>query len=68
MRLRALGELEVDVDGDVLDGPLFRRERVRALLGLLVVRRSVRRGDAAATLWPDRDDDAGNLTSRSTTC
>jgi DNA-binding SARP family transcriptional activator len=59
--IRALGELEVVVDGSDVGGPLFRRERVRALLGLLVVRRSVRRADAAATLWPDHDDAAANL-------
>ena len=57
--LRALGNLEVDVDGG--DDSLFRRERVRALLGLLVVRRSVQRADAAATLWPDHEDAAANL-------
>ena len=61
VRIRALGELEVDVDGDDADGALFRRERVRALLGLLIVRRSVRRTDAAAMLWPDHDGAAGNL-------
>jgi DNA-binding SARP family transcriptional activator len=59
--VRALGELEVIVDGGEAEGSLFRRERVRALLGLLVLRRSVRRADAAATLWPDHDDDGANL-------
>jgi LuxR family maltose regulon positive regulatory protein len=59
--ISALGELEIVVDGSGIDNALFRRERVRALLGLLVVRRSVRRTEAAATLWPDRGDDTGNL-------
>jgi len=59
--IRALGNLEVLLDGGDADRALLRRERVRALLGLLVVRRAVRRADAAATLWPDHDDDAGNL-------
>ena len=40
---------------------LFRRERVRALLGLLLPRRSVRRSDAATTLWPDHDDELAVL-------
>jgi DNA-binding SARP family transcriptional activator len=56
--IRALGNLEVRVDGRDADSSLLRRERVRALLGLLVVRRSVRRSEAAATLWPDLDDAA----------
>ena len=51
--IRALGHLEVLVDGRDADRSELRRERVRALLGLLVVRRSVRRAEAAATLWPD---------------
>ena len=61
--IRVLGELELEFDGVVVGGPELRRERVRALLALLVLRRSVRRADAAATLWPDLDDDAalGNL-------
>jgi LuxR family maltose regulon positive regulatory protein len=59
--IHALGELEVVVHGSDVDGSLFRRERVRALLGLLVVRRSIRRADAAAMLWPDHDDAAANL-------
>ena len=56
--IRALGNLEVLVDGSDADSSQLRRERVRALLGLLVVRRSVRRAEAAATLWPDLGDDA----------
>ena len=56
--IRALGDLAVAVDGLDTDHPLFRRERVRELLGLLIVRRSIRRADAAATLWPDHDDGA----------
>jgi DNA-binding SARP family transcriptional activator len=59
--IHALGELEVVLDAGDVDASLFRRERVRALLGLLVVHRSVRRADAAAMLWPDHDDASANL-------
>jgi DNA-binding SARP family transcriptional activator len=51
--LRVLGPLEVNVDGVPSVAPELRRERVRSLLGLLVVRRSVSRAEAAGVLWPD---------------
>ena len=52
-----LGPLEVRVDGVSSTAPELRRERVRSLLGLLVVRRSVRRAEAAGLLWPDLTDE-----------
>ncbi len=55
--LRVLGPFEVDVDGLPSDASALRRERVRALLGLLVLRRSVRRDEAAGALWPGLDDE-----------
>ncbi len=64
--IRALGNLEVFVDGREADSSALRRERVRALLGLLVVRRSVRRSEAAATLWPDLDAAAASANLRVT--
>jgi DNA-binding SARP family transcriptional activator len=61
--IRVLGALEVEVGGVRSAAPELRRERVRSLLGLLVVRRSVRRIEAAGALWPDLPDDQalGNL-------
>ncbi len=63
LEVRVLGPLEVDVGGARSRAPELRRERVRSLLGLLVVRRSVRRSEAAGVLWPDLGDDQalGNL-------
>jgi DNA-binding SARP family transcriptional activator len=63
LALRVLGALEVDVDGVASGAPELRRERVRSLLGLLVVRRSVRRTEAAGLLWPKLGNDQalGNL-------
>ena len=51
--VRVLGSLEVDVGNERSRAPELRRERVRSLLGLLVVRRSLRRTEAAALLWPE---------------
>ncbi|MEP7160099.1 MAG: BTAD domain-containing putative transcriptional regulator [Dermatophilaceae bacterium] len=54
--IRVLGPLTLLRDGvDVVDADL-RRERVRRLLGLLAVRRSVTRHGAAALMWPDLPD------------
>jgi DNA-binding SARP family transcriptional activator len=63
LTVRVLGSLEVDVAGVRSGAPELRRERVRSLLGLLVVRRSVRRVEAADILWPDLGSDQalGNL-------
>ncbi len=63
LSLGVLGPLEVGIDDEPTAPPQLRRERVRALLALLVVRRSVRRADAALALWPDLDEEAalGNL-------
>jgi DNA-binding SARP family transcriptional activator len=63
LAIRVLGPLEVDVAGTRSSAPELRRERVRSLLGLLVVRRSLRRAEAAGVLWPQLGDDQalGNL-------
>jgi LuxR family maltose regulon positive regulatory protein len=55
--IRVLGSLEVEIGGACSRAPELRRERVRSLLGLLVVRRSVRRIEAAGALWPDLADE-----------
>jgi ATP/maltotriose-dependent transcriptional regulator MalT/DNA-binding SARP family transcriptional activator len=61
--VNVLGPLEVWVDDVRSDAPELRRERVRALLGILVVRGRVRREEVADLLWPelDRDAAAANL-------
>ncbi len=63
LTFRVLGPLEVDVGGVRSSAPELRRERVRSLLGLLVVRGSIRRLEAATILWPDLAEDQalGNL-------
>jgi DNA-binding SARP family transcriptional activator len=57
VEVRVLGPLEVRLDGDVVQGEL-RRERVRALLSYLVMRRASTRERAAAALWPEHDEAA----------
>jgi DNA-binding SARP family transcriptional activator len=61
--VRGLGSVRVERDGVRSTAPELRRERVRSLLGLLVLRRSIRRIEAAGALWPDLTDDQalGNL-------
>jgi LuxR family maltose regulon positive regulatory protein len=50
-----LGPLEVIRSGHPVTDPALRRDRVRALVALLAVRRRVTRDEAAGTLWPDFD-------------
>ena len=58
VEVRMLGSLEVDVGGELSAAAELRRERVRSLLGLLVLCRSIRRTEAAAALWPDLEEEA----------
>ncbi len=57
LEIKVLGPLEVDIGGRRSSAAELRRERVRSLLGLLVVRRSLRRAEAAGVLWPDLGDE-----------
>ena len=58
-----LGSARLRHGDRVVDDADWRRERVRALLLLLVVRSELRREEAAALLWPDLDQQksAANL-------
>ena len=64
--VRILGLLEIDVGGHRSTAPELRRNRVRSLLGLLVLRRSVRRIEAAGILWPELGDDQASANLRVT--
>ncbi len=63
LAVRVLGTSEIDIDDLPSTAPELRRERVQSMLGLLVLRRSIRRLEMAAALWPDLGEDAalGNL-------
>ncbi|NNL65320.1 MAG: hypothetical protein HKP30_03660, partial [Myxococcales bacterium] len=58
LEIRVLGNLELVRDGEVVDEPALRRERVRALVHYLVARRSCRRAELGAAVWPDLDERA----------
>lgn len=66
VEVRILGLLEIDVGGHRSTAPELRRERVRSLLGLLVLRRSVSRAEAAGILWPELGDDQASANLRVT--
>ncbi len=59
IEIRVLGPVQLRRGGVVVDEPAWRRERVRALLAHLVVRRLWTRAELAAALWPDLDEQAG---------
>jgi DNA-binding SARP family transcriptional activator len=63
VEIRVLGDLEVWRDGRPVSGPELRRARVRELLCVLVVERSLTRDRAMDLLWPGLDVDKarGNL-------
>ncbi|RMF36621.1 MAG: PAS domain-containing protein [Chloroflexi bacterium] len=58
LRIRLLGRTEVQrADGSTVDGPLWRRAKVRALLAFLVLHRGqlVHRDAVIEALWPHLD-------------
>jgi len=65
LELSVLGPVQVRIDGRAVDGEL-RRERVRALLLLLVVHGSITRTRAAEVLWPDLEAKAASNNLRTT--
>jgi DNA-binding SARP family transcriptional activator len=56
LRLRVLGPMELCRDGVVVAAPELRRERVRQLLGYLLVHGRATRAAITAELWPDLDE------------
>lgn len=58
VEIRVLGPLELSRDGQLVDHPDLRRERVRQLLQYLVVRGPTNRSIVGAELWPDLSPDA----------
>lgn len=64
--IRLLGPLEVHHDGLPVDAPELHRTRVRELLCLLVVERTVSRDRVLDLLWPDLDPTKGRANLRVT--
>lgn len=66
IRIKTLGQLDVDVDGAPTHDPNWRRERVQALLAWLVLHPATSRDRAATALWPDLDRDRSAKNLRTT--
>jgi DNA-binding SARP family transcriptional activator len=66
LQLRVLGPLELRRDGEVVAAPELRRERVRQLLGYLLVHGRATRGAITAALWPDLDESGASRNLRVT--
>jgi DNA-binding SARP family transcriptional activator len=66
VRIGVLGPLEVRRDGRPVDPPELHRIRVRELLSLLVVDRTVSRDRAIDLLWPELDPERGRPNLRVT--
>lgn len=52
LRICVLGPAEIRIGGELAGGDVMRRERVRALLTILVTRRREQRERLASLLWP----------------
>ncbi|MBV9309720.1 MAG: hypothetical protein JOZ73_02755, partial [Solirubrobacterales bacterium] len=64
LRLRLLGDLEIELDGDAIEPPSSRR--ARALLGWLALERRMHlRSQLAARFWPDVLDESARTSLRS---
>ena len=66
LQLRVLGPLELLRDGVPVTAPELRRERVRQLLGHLLLHERPTRAGIAAALWPDLDEPAAGRNLRVT--
>jgi LuxR family transcriptional regulator, maltose regulon positive regulatory protein len=66
LQIRVLGPLEVHREGQPVDTPEVHRTRVRELLSLLVVERTVSRDRVIDALWPDVDPTRGRANLRVT--
>jgi DNA-binding SARP family transcriptional activator len=64
--LRLLGPERLEIGGTESDHDDWRRERVRSLLGYLVVHPDATRDAIMAALWPDASEEAARRSLRST--
>ncbi|MEM9463858.1 MAG: BTAD domain-containing putative transcriptional regulator [Actinomycetota bacterium] len=65
-RLKLLGTEQLLLDDRETDSDDWRRERVRSLLGYLVVHPDTTRDAVMTALWPEADEDAARRNLRST--
>jgi LuxR family maltose regulon positive regulatory protein len=64
--LNLLGPVELWRDGELVEAPEWRRERVRSLLAHLLMHRPISRERLADDLWPNLDPDAQSRNLRVT--
>ncbi|MCB0991768.1 MAG: hypothetical protein KDB16_12360 [Acidimicrobiales bacterium] len=65
-RLRILGQSQLMIGETMVQTADWRRERVRSLLGYLVLNPVATREAATAALWPDADSDSARRNLRTT--
>ncbi len=61
-----LGTSTLAIDGRLVETAQWRRERVRSLLGFIVMHRSCTRDQVMAALWPDVDEASARRNLRTT--
>jgi len=66
VKIEVLGPVRLTIDGSLITDSNWRRERVRSLLGFLLLNQTTTRGAAIAALWPDADEASGRRSLRST--
>ncbi|MEZ5282108.1 MAG: BTAD domain-containing putative transcriptional regulator [Acidimicrobiales bacterium] len=64
--VRILGHSELLIGDKAVDAADWRRERVRSLLGYLIVHPAATREAVMSALWPDADSDAARRNLRTT--
>ena len=64
--LRLLGPAELMIGGRAVDDANWRREKLRSLVGYLVLNPSTTRDAVMAALWPEADEEAARRNLRST--
>ncbi|MEM9464546.1 MAG: BTAD domain-containing putative transcriptional regulator [Actinomycetota bacterium] len=65
-QLQLLGPARLLLDGVAIEDAGWRREKVRALIGFLVLHPDSTRDAAMVALWPDADEESGRRNLRST--
>jgi len=66
VELDVLGPVRLEIKGELVTDPNWRRGRVRSLLGFLLLHQSTTRDLAISALWPDADESSGRRNLRST--
>lgn len=66
VEIDVLGPVRLTIDGELTTSSSWRRERVRSLLGFLLIHPTTTRDAVIAALWPDADEPSGRRNLRTT--